>query len=128
MRKVLATFMAGALLATSVAMAPAAEARHRRHHNNNNHGEAAAAAILGLAVGALIANSANSGYTTRTYSRTYYPPSYYGNGYNGYAPNGAYYSQSAGSHQQRCAMRYRSYDPYSDTFVGYDGRRYYCQL
>lgn len=25
-----------------------------------------------------------------------------------------------------CARRYRSYDPYSRTFVGRDGRRYHC--
>jgi BA14K-like protein len=26
-----------------------------------------------------------------------------------------------------CAQRYRSYDPASGTFMGYDGRRHPCQ-
>jgi BA14K-like protein len=31
-------------------------------------------------------------------------------------------------HIARCEARYRSYDPLSDTFVGYDGRRHRCRL
>ena len=33
-----------------------------------------------------------------------------------------------GSHEARCDARYRSYDPGSDTFLGYDGNRHYCRL
>ncbi|WP_269929844.1 BA14K family protein [Aminobacter sp. HY435] len=29
---------------------------------------------------------------------------------------------------QRCFARYRSYDPRTDTYVGYDGRLRYCRL
>jgi hypothetical protein len=32
------------------------------------------------------------------------------------------------SHVARCDARYRSYDPASDTFLGYDGERHYCRL
>ncbi|WP_395446956.1 BA14K family protein [Aminobacter sp. UC22_36] len=32
------------------------------------------------------------------------------------------------SHVQRCFARYRSYDPRTDTYVGYDGRLRYCRL
>jgi len=38
--------------------------------------------------------------------------------------NGANY----GSHEARCDARYRSYDPGSDTYMGYDGHRHYCRL
>lgn len=31
------------------------------------------------------------------------------------------------SHVRWCLNRYRSYDPDSDTYVGYDGRRHYCR-
>jgi Ni/Co efflux regulator RcnB len=32
------------------------------------------------------------------------------------------------SHVARCEAHYRSYDPYSDTFLGYDGYRHQCML
>ncbi len=32
------------------------------------------------------------------------------------------------AHVERCLRRYRSYDPASDTYLGYDGRRHYCRL
>ena len=31
-------------------------------------------------------------------------------------------------HVQRCLARYRSYDPATDTYMGYDGKRRYCRL
>lgn len=41
----------------------------------------------------------------------------------------AYYAADPyDSHVQRCLARYRSYDPRTDTYVGYDGRLRYCQL
>jgi hypothetical protein len=33
-----------------------------------------------------------------------------------------------GSHVARCEARYRSYDRTTDTYLGYDGQRHYCQL
>ena len=30
--------------------------------------------------------------------------------------------------EARCSYRYRSFDPRSGTYLGYDGRRHYCQL
>lgn len=32
------------------------------------------------------------------------------------------------AHVQRCLARYRSYDPRTDTYVGFDGRLRYCRL
>lgn len=64
---------------------------------------AAAGAIIGLGVGAAIANS-NNGYEV--------PPPY---GATGWREHVAY-----------CEGRYRSYNPSTDTFTGYDGRTYRC--
>lgn len=35
---------------------------------------------------------------------------------------------AGGSHVARCEARYQSYDPGSDTFMGFDGERRYCRL
>lgn len=37
-------------------------------------------------------------------------------------------SASGSRHVDRCLNRYRSYDPSSDTYLGYDGRRHRCRL
>jgi len=50
------------------------------------------------------------------YGAPYYPPGAYGPGYYpAPAGDGAY-----------CAQRYRSYDPATGTFLGYDGVRHPC--
>ena len=36
-------------------------------------------------------------------------------------------SYAMGANASYCAQRYRSYDPASGTFMGYDGRRHPCQ-
>ena len=33
-----------------------------------------------------------------------------------------------GSNDAYCARKYRSWDPYSKTYLGYDGRRHYCRI
>jgi hypothetical protein len=52
------------------------------------------------------------------YGPYYYPPAAYGPGYPapGYGGNAAAY----------CASRYKSYDPSTGTFLGYDGARHPC--
>jgi hypothetical protein len=56
----------------------------------------------------------------------------YGYGYPGYAYNdyddgyGGGYVVSSGD-DSSCAQRYRSYDPSSGTYLGYDGQRHSCQ-
>jgi hypothetical protein len=37
-----------------------------------------------------------------------------------------YYDDVMDDHVEWCMNRYRSYDPRSDTFLGYDGRRHAC--
>jgi hypothetical protein len=68
----------------------------------------------------------------------YYDPSYYGDdyAYNGYDDNGYYDTgipvesgvvvSTAGGDASYCAQRYRSYDPASGTYLGYDGLRHPC--
>lgn len=51
---------------------------------------------------------------------------YYGSYYdNNYYDDGGYYGGD--DHVQWCLNRYRSYDPRTNTFMGYDGRRHVCR-
>ncbi|MGE0237648.1 MAG: BA14K family protein [Parvibaculaceae bacterium] len=54
----------------------------------------------------------------------YYSPYYEPYGY--YAPR-AYYAPRGSRHVRWCLNRYRSYDPRSNTFMGYDGDRHRCR-
>jgi hypothetical protein len=77
---------------------------------------------FGLATGLLFGSGL--GYYGGYYGHPYYG-GYYGNGYydNGYYGNGGY-----DDYDIACAHKYRSYDPGSNTFLGYDGYRHTCQL
>jgi uncharacterized membrane protein len=57
------------------------------------------------------------------YDRGYVDPGYaYDRGYDpGYA-----YGTAPGSDDAYCAQRFRSYDPASGTYLGYDGLRHSC--
>ncbi len=87
-------------------------ARHNRHHRHHRHWRGwdgpnpgnFAAGIFGFAVGAALASGLERDRNI-TYDRGYY--------YN---------------HVAACEARYRSYDPRTDTFLGYDGRRHLCRL
>jgi hypothetical protein len=52
------------------------------------------------------------------YGPAYYPPAAYGPGY--------YPAPGYGGGAASCASRYRSYDPATGTFLGYDGVRHPC--
>lgn len=63
------------------------------------------------------------------YGDDYYDDYGYGYGYGpyrGYYAPRAYVTPSGGSHVRWCMSRYRSYDPRSNTFMGYDGDRHQC--
>lgn len=64
-------------------------------------GAAVAAGVAGLALGAVVGSQARSGYYPARGSTDWY----------------AY-----------CARKYRSFDPRSGTYLGYDGRRHYCRV
>ncbi len=82
---------------------PVIEVRHRA-------GAAVAGAVAGGIIGGIIASQGGFGYPP-TYPYPYYQPYpiYPGNPAIGY-----------------CMSRFRSYDPYSMTYLGYDGYRHPC--
>ncbi len=91
--------------------------RHGRSRGDWNRaaGAAAAVGIAGALIGGVLAaQEAEAEYA-------YPPPPPY--------PAPAYGRAPVGSEAwlDYCSRRYRSFDPYSGTFVGYDGRRYPCQ-
>ena len=76
--------------------------RRYRDGYRRDDGTAIAAGVVGLALGAAIAGSANQ----RAYAR----------------------SQRGGSAWiENCSRRYRSFDPASGTYMGFDGNRHYCR-
>ena len=85
----------------------------------------AAASGPGAVAGAVVGGALAS----RAYG--YYGPGYYGAGYydNGYYDDGAVAVAPApveGDATAYCMQRYRSYDPASGTYLGYDGLRHPC--
>ena len=77
---------------------------YRRHHyrdwDDDDNGAGVALGLFGFAAGALVG------------SQLYGGQGYGGGGYD--------------AHDAACARRFRSYDPYSNTYMGYDGYRHYC--
>ena len=73
----------------------------------------------GIAAGALIAGALAAPY--------YYGGGpYYASPYYYYAPGPGYYAEPYDDGVAYCMQRYRSYDPRSGTFLGYDGYRHAC--
>jgi hypothetical protein len=129
--------------ATVLASMPAAEAGHRgwRDHGrpvyverHRGNGDAVALGVLGLAAGAIIGGAiADSRANQRVYidppapryvapPPVYYPPApTYSRPvvYHSYEPwTGAWYDY--------CSDRYRSFNPNTGTYRGYDGREHFC--
>ncbi|MDI6027138.1 BA14K family protein [Corticibacterium sp. UT-5YL-CI-8] len=116
---------------------PRYEYRHR-----NNGGDALAAGVLGLAAGALIVGALNnqrapdpdyydpplrrSPMERPAPVRNYYPvapePGYSG-GYANYRPSIEPWTPEWYAY---CQDRYRSFQPRSGTFTGYDGQQHFC--
>jgi hypothetical protein len=104
-------FALAAVVGTALTLAAApAEARWRGHHHHHGWGWGAGA---GFAAGALIA----SALTARPYYYYGGPTYYYDEPAYAYAPDDA---------EAYCEQRFRSYDPRSGTYLGYDGRRHPC--
>ena len=81
-----------------------------RYYRRNNSGAVAAGVLGGLAVGAMIGAAAAAPPPP--------PPAYYG------APAPVY---GGGDWLAYCASKYRSFDPASGTYLGYDGLRHPCR-
>lgn len=100
------------LMLRSVAVPSVETVRYRR-----GYGYGGAAVGLGIA-GALIGGAIIG--ATQPYGYYDYPPGYYGPAYVVPAP------YIGGDAVGYCVQRFRSYDPYSGTYVGYDGLRHPC--
>jgi hypothetical protein len=75
---------------------------------------------LGFAAGVGVGSALGYGYGS------YYDPYYYDDyAYDDYPVASGYVVSSAGD-PSYCAQRYRSYDPASGTYLGYDGLRHPC--
>lgn len=125
----------------------AGERYYREGHvvRRNSDGDLLAAGVLGLAAGALVAGAlADSGprdpvYRERVYDAPYVDDDYFppqpGAEYE-YAPEGAGYGTGyaygglepwSPGWFRYCENRYRSFNPNTGTFVGYDGERHFCE-
>jgi hypothetical protein len=112
--KITAGVMALAIAAVAVSATDASAQRWGRHHHHGGWGWGAGA---GFAAGALLGGALAS--------RPYYgygPGYYYNSGPEYYAAVPA----PSGDSDAYCARRFKSYDPASGTYLGYDGMRHPC--
>ena len=111
MKKVIALGLAGALAAASIVATTGSADAAIKHPKT----AIVAGALFGFALGSLAANS---------YYNSYYYPYYY-------TPRPVYPlypSYTYNSHAAACAATYRSYNPATDTYIGYDGYPHRCVL
>lgn len=122
--KFIATAAALAIAASSVFAVSTASAQGWRNHGGGYHGGyrrgGGGGAIAGFAAGAILGGvlAAQPGY----YGQGYYGQGYYGPGYVE-APG---YVEGGGDAVGYCMSRFKSYDPGSGTYLGYDGARHPC--
>lgn len=135
--------LTAAVAATTLAPLAEAQADHRWrdrdrvvHRHHDNAGAAVAAGIIGLAVGAIIAGSVAPRRVrpapVAPRHPAYYPPAPVDAGDE---PSVVYADDidSYGAPEPwtrdwfiYCRNRFRSFDPESGTYLGYDGRRHFC--
>ncbi|WP_173931979.1 BA14K family protein [Chelativorans sp. Marseille-P2723] len=149
MKRILKSAVLGvAVAATTLSAIPAAQADHhwRRYHRHHSS-DTFAAGIAGLALGAIVGGAL-------TQPRYYYPnpvyaapPVYAPPVYAPpiYAPFPRYHYRPAPVYRstvtyygalepwspgwyRACSARFRSFDPASGTYLGYDGRRHFCNI
>jgi hypothetical protein len=93
--------------------------RHDHDHDRFRRG-------FGFAAGLAAGSALGFGYDPYYYDPYYYGDDYaYDDGYYGAYPAAGYVVSSAAD-PSYCARRYRSYDPASGTYLGYDGLRHPC--
>lgn len=128
--------LSAAVAATTLAAIPAeaGERWHRARHGSN--GDLLAAGIVGLAVGALAAGAIGAGREEPVYVNPYRHPRP--------QPDRDYvidepvdvvvddldepsYEPWSRAWFRYCSERYRSFDPETGTYVGYDGRERFCE-
>jgi hypothetical protein len=98
-RALVSSLIATTVAATALVGTVQPSAAHS-HHHHHGLGIGIAAGVGGFVLGSLLAQ-----------------------------PRAVYVDEDGGSwHVRRCFDRYSSYDPDSDTYIGYDGYRHYCRL
>ncbi len=111
------TLTIAALAASVFAMSlPTAEAGHRRHRHHHHHHNGAAAAIIGLGFGVIIGS-------VLAQPR-------YGNGYGAYDEPVRYpYRPRPWTEEWfiYCDEKYKTFDPQTGKFRGYDGNLHFCR-
>ena len=136
------TLVGAAVAATTLTAAVPANAgdwyRHRSYHHSYNHhhsnaGNIVAAGIIGAAAGAVLGTvlspprPAPAPVYVDPYPRYPAAPTYYRP-----EPRVVYVQPAPEPWTQawytECAARYRSFDPGSGTYMGYDGQRHFCAL
>jgi hypothetical protein len=126
--------MATALALTIGAAAFADDADARRRHHRGGHGDAVAAGVLGLAAGAIIGGALSQ----PRYHGGYYEPDYYYEPAPVYVAPAPVYVQPAPVYSYAreawtpdwyayCEGRYRSFNPQTGYFLGYDGQYHFCR-
>lgn len=137
MKQILKSSILGLAVAAMTVVSIPAQADHWRRHHHRDNGDALAAGIAGLAVGAIVGGVLSQPrYPDRVYID---PPRYH------YRTAPRYHYKPAPVYRERvryygsfepwsrewyraCSARYRSFDPGSGTFMGYDGRRHFCEI
>jgi hypothetical protein len=112
--KLTATIAALIVAATTVAAVSPADAQWRRHGGGYHHhrgGWGGGGAVIGLAAGAIIGGALAA------------QRPYYGSGPVYYEAEPGYVGGDATGY---CMQRFKSYDPASGTYLGYDGYRHPC--
>ena len=106
----------------ALALSAPAEAGHGYYGDHDGGGNALCAGLLGFGIGAIVG-------TALTPQTVYVappppPPAYYGP-----AAYGPVYGPPAWTPEwyTYCAQRYRSFNPHTGYFIGYDGLPYFCQ-
>jgi BA14K-like protein len=116
-----------AAAALGIAFTVAAGPAHAQYRWHGGPGGAVGAGIAGFAAGALL-GGAIAGSRYYGYGPGYYAPGYYDDGYapgyydGGYAPGVVI----GGDAQGYCEQRFRSYNPSTGMYLGYDGRYHPC--
>lgn len=99
-----------------------------RHYNHHNNGDAWAAGAIGLAAGALLGSALAQPREPDVIYRDY-DDGYYRRPVTVYREVPRYYGGArpwSREWYRYCSDRYRSFNPETGTFRGYDGRDYFC--
>ncbi|MGH6860812.1 MAG: BA14K family protein [Phyllobacterium sp.] len=128
--------LATAALATVIAPLSSASADHRWRHGGYRHhhrggGDALAAGAIGLAAGALIGGALSQPREPEVIYRDYDDRPVYRAPVRVYREAPRYYSSAqpwSRDWYRYCADQYRSFNPETGTYRGYDGRDHFCNV